>query len=79
MTSVGPFQLKEVWVTTPDNIRVAQWKDVKTTTGMVQLEMQLTEEPPLVSTEGGSESSLSDSTATHQQSGHQPADVPVGS
>ncbi|XP_043193355.1 murinoglobulin-2-like isoform X3 [Amphibalanus amphitrite] len=39
--------LNEVWVTTPDNIRVAQWKNVKTNTGMVQLELQLTEEPPL--------------------------------
>ncbi|KAF0291133.1 Murinoglobulin-1 [Amphibalanus amphitrite] len=39
--------LNEVWITTPDNIRVAQWKNVKTNTGMVQLELQLTEEPPL--------------------------------
>nr|AFY13480.1 MULTIFUNCin [Balanus glandula] len=39
--------LEEVWITTPDGIRVSQWKNVSTNTGMVQLDMQLTEEPPL--------------------------------
>nr|AFY13481.1 MULTIFUNCin [Semibalanus cariosus] len=39
--------LSEVWITTPDRIRVAQWRNVSTNTGMVQLDMQLTEEPPL--------------------------------
>ncbi|XP_037083777.1 ovostatin-like [Pollicipes pollicipes] len=39
--------IPEVWVTTPDNIRIAQWRDIKTTGGLIQLEVQLTEEPPL--------------------------------
>ncbi|XP_037083771.1 alpha-1-macroglobulin-like isoform X2 [Pollicipes pollicipes] len=39
--------IPEVWVTTPDNIRVAQWSDIKTSGGLIQLEVQLTEEPPL--------------------------------
>ncbi|XP_037084417.1 murinoglobulin-1-like [Pollicipes pollicipes] len=39
--------IPEVWVTTPGNIRVAQWRDIKTTGGLIQLELQLTEEPPL--------------------------------
>ncbi|XP_037083755.1 alpha-2-macroglobulin-like, partial [Pollicipes pollicipes] len=39
--------IPEVWVTTPDNIRVAQWSDVETSGGLIQLEVQLTEEPPL--------------------------------
>nr|AFY13482.1 MULTIFUNCin [Chthamalus fissus] len=39
--------LSEVWIETPDRIRIAQWKNVETNTGMVQLDMQLTEEPPL--------------------------------
>ncbi|XP_037083763.1 LOW QUALITY PROTEIN: murinoglobulin-1-like, partial [Pollicipes pollicipes] len=37
----------EVWVTSPDNIRIAQWRDIKTSGGLIQLEVQLTEEPPL--------------------------------
>ncbi|XP_037083778.1 ovostatin-like, partial [Pollicipes pollicipes] len=37
----------EVWVTSPDNIRIAQWRDIKTSGGLIQLEMQLTEEPPM--------------------------------
>ncbi|XP_037084528.1 alpha-1-inhibitor 3-like isoform X3 [Pollicipes pollicipes] len=37
----------EVWVGTPDRIRIAQWKDIKTSGGLIQLEVQLTEEPPL--------------------------------
>nr|BAM28692.1 settlement inducing protein complex [Megabalanus coccopoma] len=39
--------LDEVYITTPDRSRVAQWRNVKTNSGMVQLEMQLIEEPPL--------------------------------
>ncbi|XP_037083953.1 ovostatin-like [Pollicipes pollicipes] len=37
----------EVWVTSPDDIRIAQWRDIKTSGGLIQLEVQLTEEPPL--------------------------------
>ncbi|XP_037078368.1 murinoglobulin-2-like [Pollicipes pollicipes] len=40
-------KIKEVWVTTPDGTRLAQWLDVEIVTGMVQREIHLSEEPPL--------------------------------
>ncbi|CAG0894419.1 unnamed protein product [Darwinula stevensoni] len=40
-------QVREVWVEDPSGIRVAQWNQLETKSGFVQLEFQLSAEPPL--------------------------------
>ena len=41
------FQYSEVYITSPDNIRVRQWRDIETQDGLVDLSMQLSDDPVL--------------------------------
>lgn len=43
------FQYDEVWITTPSDIRIAQWKNVDNANGLVHLSMTLADEPEHVS------------------------------
>ncbi|XP_042884512.1 alpha-1-inhibitor 3-like isoform X2 [Penaeus japonicus] len=41
--ALEPYQ--EIWVTTPSRTRIAQWKNVTTSAGLVHLSLQLADEP----------------------------------
>ncbi|XP_071524073.1 alpha-1-inhibitor 3-like [Panulirus ornatus] len=43
--NVSTEEYPEVWVTTPSNTRVAQWKNVDNSAGLVHLDMTLADEP----------------------------------
>ncbi|CAG0906261.1 unnamed protein product, partial [Darwinula stevensoni] len=47
--SLKPLEntVREVWVENPSGIRIAQWMEPSSTTGFVQLQFQLSQEPPL--------------------------------
>ena len=44
-----PPQYPEIWVTTPSRNRIAQWKNVSNSEGLVHLDFQLADEPEEVS------------------------------
>ncbi|GBM97246.1 Murinoglobulin-2 [Araneus ventricosus] len=42
-----PLKKGDIWVQDPSDVRVAQWKQVKFSEGIIQLELPLSTEPPL--------------------------------